>query len=115
VHRGSGAQQDREVRHKTVEAVPSTALRAGLAEAALANAQLAVAKAVLKAEFRRVGANVEETAATTALVDKLPLPGSEGDTNDRMLAPDRGFDTSLCDAPLIGQNADIDANLQFLH
>jgi hypothetical protein len=34
--------QDREAQHKTVEAI--------LAEEALANAQLAVAKAVLKAE-----------------------------------------------------------------
>ena len=42
-------------RHKTVEAI--------LAEAALANAQLAVAKAVLKAEFRREGATAEEAAA----------------------------------------------------
>ena len=41
--------------HRTVEAI--------LAEAALANAQLAVAKAVLKAEFRREGATVEEAAA----------------------------------------------------
>ena len=40
---------------KTVEAI--------LAEAALANAQLAVAKAVLKAEFRREGATVEEAVA----------------------------------------------------
>ena len=47
--------QDREAQHKTVEAI--------LAEAALANAQLAVAKAVLKAEFRREGATAEEAAA----------------------------------------------------
>ena len=49
------AVQDREARHKMVEAI--------LAEAALANAQLAVAKAVLEAEFRREGATVEEAAA----------------------------------------------------
>jgi hypothetical protein len=62
VHRRGGAQQDREAQHKTVEAI--------LAEAALANAQLAVAKAVLrsaasavKAEFRREGATVEEADA----------------------------------------------------
>jgi hypothetical protein len=47
--------QDREAQHKTVEAI--------LAEAALANAQLAVAKAVMQAEFRREGASVEEAAA----------------------------------------------------
>jgi hypothetical protein len=40
--------QDREAQHKTVEVI--------LAEAALANEQWAVAKAVLHAEFRRGGA-----------------------------------------------------------
>jgi hypothetical protein len=55
VHRRGGTSQDREAQHKTVEAI--------LAEAALANAQLAVAKAVLRAEFRREGATVEEAAA----------------------------------------------------
>ncbi|MBN1140052.1 MAG: hypothetical protein JXM73_26015, partial [Anaerolineae bacterium] len=49
------AVQDREAQHKTVEPI--------LAEAALANAQLAVAKAVMQAEFRREGATVEEVAA----------------------------------------------------
>ena len=49
------AVQDREAQHKTVEAI--------LAEAALANAQPAVAKAVMQAEFRRDGATVEEAAA----------------------------------------------------
>jgi len=49
------AVKDREAQHKTVEAIP--------AEPALANARLAVAKAVLKAEFRREGATVEEAAA----------------------------------------------------
>ncbi len=52
---GCGGQQDREAQHKTVEAI--------LAEAALANTQLAVTKAVLKAEFCREGATVEEAAA----------------------------------------------------
>ncbi|HNS49845.1 MAG TPA: hypothetical protein PKO09_01545 [Anaerolineae bacterium] len=43
-----------------------------LAEAALANAQLAVAKAVLKAEFRRESATVEEAAAKAeAAVEKM--------------------------------------------
>jgi hypothetical protein len=54
VHHGSGARQDREAQHKTVEAI--------LAEAALANAQLAVARAVMQAEFRREGATAEEAA-----------------------------------------------------
>ena len=49
------AVQDREAQHKTVEAI--------LEEAALANAQLAVARALLKAEFRREGATAEEAAA----------------------------------------------------
>jgi hypothetical protein len=49
------AVQDREAQHTTVEAI--------LTEAALANAQLAVAKAVMQAEFRREGATVEEAAA----------------------------------------------------
>jgi hypothetical protein len=62
-HHGCGARQDREAQHKTVEAIPSTTLRAGLAEAALANAQLAVAKAVMQAEFRRQGGAVEEAVA----------------------------------------------------
>jgi hypothetical protein len=47
--------QDPEPQHKTVAAI--------LTEAALANAQLAVAKVVLKAEFHRGGATVEEPAA----------------------------------------------------
>jgi hypothetical protein len=58
VDRRGATSQDREAQHKTVEAV--------LAEAALANAQLAVVKAVLrsatsavKAEFRPEAANVE--------------------------------------------------------
>jgi hypothetical protein len=46
--------QDREAQYKTVESI--------LAEAALANAQLAVAKAVPKAEFRREGTSAEEAA-----------------------------------------------------
>jgi hypothetical protein len=50
-----GGLQDWEAQHKAVEAI--------LIEAALANAQLAVAKAVMKAEFRREGATVEEAAA----------------------------------------------------
>jgi hypothetical protein len=40
VHHGYGAQQDQEAQHKRVEAI--------LAEAALANAQFAVVKAVLE-------------------------------------------------------------------
>jgi len=58
------AVQDREAQFKSVEDI--------LAEAALANAQLAVAKAVLKAEFRREGATVEEaTAKAEEAVEKL--------------------------------------------
>jgi hypothetical protein len=56
-HHGSGAWQDQEARHKTVETI--------LAEAALANAQLAVAKVVLNTEFRCEGATAEETTAKT--------------------------------------------------
>jgi hypothetical protein len=45
-----------------------------LAEAALANAQLAMAKAVLKAEFRRKGATVEEAAAKAEeAVEKMAM------------------------------------------
>ena len=54
-HPTQRAVQDREAQHKTVEAI--------LAEPALANAQLAVTKAVLRAEFRREGATAEEAAA----------------------------------------------------
>jgi len=43
-----------------------------LVEAALANAQLAVAKAVLQAEFRREGATAEEAAAkATEAVEQM--------------------------------------------
>jgi hypothetical protein len=49
------AVQDREAQHKSVEEI--------LAEAALANPQLAVAKAVMQAEFSWAGATVEEAAA----------------------------------------------------
>ena len=72
VHHGHGAQQDREVQHKTMEAIPSTTLRAGLAEAAPANAQLAVAKAVLKTEFCQGGATIKEaTARAEDAVEKM--------------------------------------------
>jgi hypothetical protein len=62
------ALQDREAQHKTLEAI--------LAEAALANAQLTVAKAVMQAEFRREGATAEEAAvkaeeAVTKLATQL--------------------------------------------
>jgi hypothetical protein len=62
------AVQDREAQHKTVEPI--------LAGAALANAQLAVAKAVMQAEFRREGATAEEAVekmATQLAFGQLPV------------------------------------------
>jgi hypothetical protein len=56
--------QDREAQRNPVETI--------LTEAALTNAQLTVLKAVLKDEFRREGATVEEAAAKAEeAVEKL--------------------------------------------